>query len=84
MGLIDRKIDQTIKYINPSEPKPPSQNYEEIFPITVFDAVRKSMDDEDSITLTEVLEKIKIALDNKQPIFPNRPANYLMTFANAP
>ena len=81
MGLIDRKIDQTIKYINPSEPKPPSQNYEEVFPITVFDAVRKSMDDEDSITLTEVLEKIKIALDNKQPIFPNRPANYLMTFA---
>lgn len=83
MGLIGREIQQTRVYDDPSV-KIPNLNYKHIFPITVFDAVRLSMDDEESITLTQVLEEIHTELRNRQPIFPGRPANFLMTFAGSP
>ena len=84
MGRVDRKIIQTVNYIDPNQPAPPNLNYEEVFPITVFDAIRKDMNDETSETLNNVLNRIHEAIQGKQPIFPGRPANYLMTFAGVP
>ena len=84
MGLIGREIIQTRTYIDPTNPAPPDLNYKESFPITVFDAVREKMDDENSTTLTEVLTKIGESLQGKQPLFPAKPANYLMTYAGVP
>lgn len=80
MGLIGREIIQTREYIDPTA-KQPILNHKEIFPITVFEAVRESMDDAKSTTLAEVLARIDQSLRNKQPIFKAMPANYLMTFA---
>lgn len=83
MGLIGREIIQSRTWDDGKE-EVPSLNYREAFPITVFDAVREKMDDKDSTTLTEVIEEFKKELENKQPIFPSRPANYLMTYAGEP
>lgn len=84
MGLVGREIVQTQTWIDPNAPKPPSLNYKETFPITVFEAVRRDMNDEDSETLLQALEHIEKELMNKQPIFPGKSANFLMTFAGAP
>lgn len=83
MGCIGREIAQTRTYIDPTV-KEPNLNYKFTYPITVFDAVRQSMDDPNSITLTEMLNNIFQQLRDKQPIFPGKPANYLMTFAGIP
>ena len=84
MGLINRKISQTRNYVDPNQSPPPNLNYEEVFPISVFDAIRKDMDDERSETLTQVLKDIREAIQGKQPIFPGKPATHLMTFAGVP
>lgn len=79
MGLIGREIAQTRTYIDPTATEP-ALNYKETFPISVFDAIRADMNDEDSLTLTDALTKIGIALQNKQNILPAKSANYLMTY----
>lgn len=84
MGLIGREIIQTRTYVDPNNPDPPKLNYKESFPISVFDAIRQDMDDENSMTLTEALEKIGLSLQGKQPLFPAKSANYLMTYAGVP
>lgn len=84
MGLVGRKIAQTRTYIDPTNPQPPQQNYEETFPITVFDAIRADMNDENSEKLSDLLLKIQLELQGKQPLFPAKSANYLMTYAGVP
>ena len=81
MGLIGRTIEQTRIWVDPTAPSPPKLNHREVFPITVFDAVRKDMDDENSQTLSQALEDIKTELNNRQTKFAAKPANYLMTYA---
>lgn len=83
MGLIGREIVQTRAYQDPTA-KPIELNYKFTFPITVFDAVRQSMEDDTSLTLQDALDQIWTELRNRQPIFPGRPANYLMTYAGTP
>lgn len=80
MGLIGREIIQSVAYDDPNA-KRPNLNYRETFPITVFDAVRESMDDPDGRTLQDVLNLIFQMLQDKQPIFKAHPANFLMTYA---
>lgn len=80
MGLIGHEIIQSRTYIDPTNPAPPNLNYKFAFPITVFDAVRRDMKNEDSETLTQVLDKIAQALKSKQTLIPAKPANYLMTY----
>lgn len=81
MGLIGREIIQSRIWIDPTNPEPPNLNYKFTFPITVFDAVRRNMDDEESETLTEVLDQVSKRINAKQDIFPAIPANYLVTYA---
>lgn len=83
MGLIGREIIQSVKYEDYSV-KQPNLNYSETFPITVFDAVRESIDDPSSITLSEILADIQQSLKAKQPLLPGKSADYLMTFAGSP
>ncbi len=84
MGLIGNEIVQSRIWVDPTAPPPPNLNYKNTFPITVFDAIRAEMNDENSITLKEVLELIKRELANKQPMITSRPANYIMTYAGTP
>ena len=81
MGLIGYEIIQSRVWVDPTNPAPPDLNYKLSFPITVFDAVRKDMMDENSETLTQVLDKISNELKARQTIIPAKPANYLMTYA---
>ena len=81
MGLVGREIIQSRTWIDSNPPPAPNLNYKFTFPITVFDAVRKEMNDENSETLTEILDRIFTEINSKQPAFPPRPANYLMTYA---
>lgn len=81
MGIVGRKIEQTRVWVDPTAPPPPNLNYNEVFPITVFDAIRQDMNDEDSVKLTQVIADIYEKLSSKQTIFPAKPANYLMTYA---
>lgn len=84
MGLIGNEIVQSRAYQYP-EPQPePNLNYKNTFPISVFEAIRESMEDENSETLKEVIEKIFVELRNRQPIFPSKSANNIMTFAGVP
>lgn len=80
MAFLGNEIIQSRIWMNPNEPAPPSQDYKNTFPITVFDAVRQDMADENSPTLTDVLNQIKTELEERQPILPARPANFLVTY----
>lgn len=84
MGLIGNEIIQSRVWIDPAKTPPPNLNYKNTFPITVFDAVRKDIADENSPNLTFMLNKIFADLNSKQPIFPGKPANNLMTYAGTP
>ena len=79
-ALIGREITQTRIWIDPSQPDLPNLNYKEVFPITVFDAIREEIK-EDSPSLRDTINRIFEELRGKQPIFPSIPGNYLMTFA---
>ncbi len=85
VGLIGNEIIQSRAYIDPNVSSPPPDlNYRNTFPITVFDAVRELMGDENSITLREVLDRIHKELDGLQPLIPAKSSNYLMTYAGTP
>lgn len=84
MGLIGNEIVQSRVWIDPIVKPDPNLNYKLTFPITVFDAVRQDMLDPDSITLTEVLERIRDAFENRQMKIPGLPANNLVTYAGVP
>ena len=80
MGHIGNEIVQSRMYQDPNPPAPPSKNYKYTFPITVYDAVRRSMNDADSTTLTEDIDNIYKELRSKQSMIPSLPANYLVTY----
>lgn len=80
MAFLGNEIIQSRLWVGAETPPPPSQNYKNAFPITVFDAVREQMSDEDSPTLTTVLAEIRKAIQELQPILPAHPANYLVTY----
>lgn len=81
MGFIGNEIIQSRIWIDPNPKKEPDLNYKHTFPITVFDAVRENMADEDSQTLREALDRIYEELRKRQTIVPDIPANFLMTYA---
>lgn len=81
MGLVGHEIIQSRTWLDPSVVEPPNLNYKYAFPITVFDAVRKDMLNENSETLTQILDKISSDIRSKQSIIPAKPANYLVTYA---
>lgn len=84
MGLIGNEIVQSRVWIDPVVKPEPNLNYKFTFPITVFDAVRQDMLDPDSQTLTDVLERIREAFENRQMKLPGLPANHLVTYAGVP
>lgn len=84
MGLVANEIIQSRTYIDPNAPAPPNLNYKHTFPITVFDAVRASMSDPDSTTLSEALDRIDKRLLGVQPLIPDKAANNLVTYAGYP
>ncbi|MCM1230740.1 MAG: hypothetical protein NC489_11450 [Ruminococcus flavefaciens] len=84
MGLVGNRIVQSRVWLDPKVKPEPNLNFEYTFPITVFDAVREDMLDPESITLTEVLERIRVAFENRQMLIPGLPANNLVTYAGVP
>lgn len=79
MGLIGKEIIQSTIYERDDSIKTPKGNYKNAYPITVFDAVKETWENGSS-NLKEILEEIRTELRGKQPIFPPKPANYLMTY----
>ena len=77
MGLISREIIQT--RIWPDEQATQKiGNYKEVFPITVFDAVKKEINSE--ITLTQIIETMQLLIDSKQQKLPAKSANKIVTY----
>lgn len=81
MALIGSEIIQSRTWIDPHPQPAPKLNHKNVFPITVFDAVRSDMYDENSTTLKQALDNINSQLSIKQPIIPAKPANNIMTYA---
>ncbi len=79
MGMIAKEITQSKAYNNTMQDIPEG-NYKNIYPITIFDAVYETWDDY-SQNLTEIIEEVRYGLRSKQPIFPPKSANNLMTYA---
>ncbi|MCM1440759.1 MAG: hypothetical protein NC131_16395 [Roseburia sp.] len=80
MGLIGYEIVQSRLYQDNNPPAPPSMNYKYTFPKTVYDAVRRSMDDANSTTLTEDIDNIYKELRSKQPIIPALDPTNIITY----
>jgi hypothetical protein len=80
MAYLGSEIIQSRLYVNEKPIAPPNANYKLTFPITVYEAVRRSMEDPDSITLDKDIDKIYEMLDNRQKLIPAKPANYLVTY----
>ena len=80
MGYIGSEIVQSRIWIDPNEKPLPDLNYKLTYPITVFDAVRADMYDQDSQTLTEALERIYDALRGKQQLIPAKSPNNIVTY----
>ena len=80
MAYLGSEIIQSRLYVNEKPIAPPNANYKLTFPITVYDAVRRSMEDDKSTTLSQDIDKIYEMLDNKQKLIPAKPANQLVTY----
>lgn len=82
MGEIRNKRIQTIRsYIDPDAPSIPVLDYDLIYPTTVYDAVRRNMED-DSTTLTAELEAIYRLISEKQTkVYGGAPGS-LMTWTS--
>lgn len=83
MGLVGVEIIQSRTWLDPHAPPAPNLNHKNVFPITVFDAVRESMTDESSKTLTQVIEQLDTDISNKQPVLPNLPSNHIVTYGGS-
>lgn len=79
MGVVNKRIVQSRTYISDKLKPPPEANYELTYPITTYDAVKSSWDN-DATTLAEDIESIKEKLIGTQRRIPGKPANYLMTY----
>lgn len=80
MGMVGKEIIQSRLWVDPKAAKPPDLNYKNVYPVTVYEAVKETMDD-NAPTLKDLLDSIHEELASKQPIFSGKPSNYLMTFA---
>lgn len=81
MALVGSEIIQSRTWLDPHAQPAPKLNHKNVFPITVFDAVRADMYNENSTTLKQALDTIDLQLSAKQPIIPAKPANNIMTYA---
>ena len=80
--LIGRRIVQSRNWLNPELTPIPSFDFDFVYPITVFEAVRRTMDDNSSNLLDE-LEAIYRLIAGKQDIIqPGTPGN-IMTWSGA-
>ena len=82
MGKVGKEIVQSRIWMTDA-PKPPDANYKEIYPVTVIEAVKESME-EDAISLQEILDEMQKSLKQKQKILPSKPSNHLVTYAGKP
>lgn len=80
MALIGYEIVQSRTWIDPNAAPAPLLNHKNVFPITVFDAVRENMYDENSRTLQQVFDDIDTNLKSKQPIIPAMSPSNIMTY----
>ena len=80
MGLIGREIIQSRIWVENEAPTPPSLNYKLTYPITVYDAIYRDMDNT-SETLKVTLDRIEETLETKQTLLPAKPANYLVAYS---
>lgn len=66
MGVLrNRKIIQSRTWIDPEATGTPTFDYDYTYPITTYDAVHRTVDD-DSTTLTDELESLREAINSKQ------------------
>lgn len=81
MGVLrNRKIIQSRTWIDPEATGTPTFDYDYTYPITTYDAVHRTVDD-DSTTLTDELESLREAINNKQNKIPGNEAGNLMVWS---
>ena len=78
MGLIGREIIQTRIWKNEPE-VPHTGNYKEVFPITVFDAVKREYNSTE--TLADIINQMELILSSKQQKIPAKGSDQLVTYA---
>ena len=84
MAYMGSEIIQSRRYVSDKPVAPPNANYKLTFPITVYEAVRRNINDPNSITLDQDIDNIKELLNNKQNLIPAKSANHIVTYAGAP
>lgn len=81
MGVLrNRKIIQSRIWIDPEATGTPTFDYDYTYPITTYDAVHRTVDD-DSTTLTDELESLREAINSKQNKIPGNEAGNLMVWS---
>lgn len=83
-SLIDKNIELIRSYVDPLDPTPiPSLDYKVIYPITVYEAVKSTMDDE-ATTLEDELKLIYKKISEKQDPIQGGISGTLMTWTSTP
>jgi hypothetical protein len=78
--LLGKQITQTRIYYEEEVTPIPDLDYDYAYPITVYDAVKRSMDD-DATTLTDEIASIYSLINEKQPIIEAGTAGRIMTWS---
>lgn len=79
--LRDKRIVQSRIWLDPNANNSiPPYDYDFSYPITVYDAIHRTMDNEE-FTLTDELNAIYRLIHEKQPMIPGGTAGRLMTFS---
>ena len=81
--LRNRTIEVIRAYVDGSPTPPLDLDYDEIYPVTTFSAVRREMADPD-YTLVNELAVIRGLINKRYEIVENPRNGYLMTFTNVP
>ena len=81
--LRNRTIEVIRAYVDGSPTPPLDLDYDEIYPVTTFSAVRREMGDPD-YTLVNELAVIRGLINQRYEIVENPRNGYLMTFTNVP
>ena len=82
--LINRSIELVRSYVDPLNPTPiPSLDYNIIYPITLYEAVKKTMDEE-STNLEDELNSIYELISKKQDPVSGGMVGSLMVWTNVP
>lgn len=77
--LHDKLIVQSRKYLDPNEVPVPALDYDNTYPITVYEAVKRSFDD-NSTNLLDELDSIYRLINDKQSIIDAGIPNQIMTW----